>query len=190
LQSYYWCSVRLPHALETYTPCARPTAALCTQANRTKLQPTKPNKQWQNDIWDVDPLRSLFCSFPPPIPLVQQLTVRKAWAQEGRLGDNLYDVVAPTNQMQSAECDGNCFWNSPIFNGTSQDAEFTIEFEGLRGWVEDVKSIVQMDLWRNGTRPERCQVRAARLVELDELSFLFGMLACASPSCAFSFLPP
>jgi len=137
--------------------------ALPTNPLRAPPKPTtkinkKQKTQWQGDIWDTDPLRSLFCTFPPPIPMIQQLTVKKAWAQEGRFGSNLYDVTGPTNQMQSAECDGNCFWNSPKFKGTSQDAEFTIEFEQLRAWVDDVKGIFQKDLWRNGTRPERCAV--------------------------------
>jgi hypothetical protein len=38
----------------------------------------------------------------------------------------------------------------------SQDAEFTIEFEQLRGWINDVKAIIHKDLWRNDTRSERC----------------------------------
>lgn len=53
---------------------------------------------------------------PPHLPGTQchhhpQLRTRQA----GRLGENLYDVVGPTNQMQSAECDQQCPWNSPKF---------------------------------------------------------------------------
>jgi hypothetical protein len=77
----------------------------------------------QADIWDADPLRSLFCSFPPPVSFIQQQTVLKSWAQEGRHGRPLYDVVGPTNQMQSAECDQNCFWNIRKLNATSQVGE-------------------------------------------------------------------
>lgn len=61
--------------------------------------------------------------------IVQQLTVHRAWAKAGgRFGEDKFDVVAPTNQMQAAECDQNCLWNGPQFQGTAQDAEFAIEF--------------------------------------------------------------
>jgi hypothetical protein len=158
-----------------------------------------PSPPPQGDIYDADPLRSLFCAFPPPVSFIQQQTVLKSWASEGRLGRPLYDVVGPTNQMQSAECDTNCFWNSKKLNATSQvglragrgggggpasaaagswpvagvtssrphhalpspptktqDAEFTIEFDQLKSWIDDVKAITHKDLWRNDTRSERC----------------------------------
>jgi hypothetical protein len=119
-------------------------------------------KAWQADIYDKDPMRTLFCTFPPPVSLVQQLTVKRAWARRGgRFGEDLLDVVGPTNQMQAAECDDHCLWNGQQFKGTAQDAEFTIDWDGFRPWVEDVKAIFYKDLWRNGTRSDRCQVGRA-----------------------------
>lgn len=44
-----------------------------------------------------------------------------------------------------------------MFSGTAQDAEFAIEFDGLKPWIDDVKDIFYKDLFRNGTRPDRCQ---------------------------------
>lgn len=118
-------------------------------------------RAWQSDIHDTDPMRTLMCSFPPPVSLVQQLTVKRAWARRGdRFGQDLLDVVGPTNQMQAAECDDNCLWNGPQFKGTAQDAEFTIEWDGFKPWIDDVKAIFYKDLWRNGTRADRCQVCA------------------------------
>jgi hypothetical protein len=115
-------------------------------------------KEWQEDVRDEDPLRTLMCFFPPPVSLVQSLTVHRAWAKAGgRFGEDRFDVVAPTNQMQAAECDQNCLWNGPQFKGTAQDAEFAIDWDAFEPWIGDVKAIFQKDLFRNGTRTERCQ---------------------------------
>jgi hypothetical protein len=92
-------------------------------------------KAWQSDIHDTDPTRALMCFFPPPVSIVQQLTVHRAWARSGgRFGQDKFDVVAPTNQMQAAECDQNCLWNGPQFKGTAQDAEFAIDWVSRLGW--------------------------------------------------------
>jgi hypothetical protein len=37
-----------------------------------------------------------------------------------------------------------------VFNGTTQDVEFTIEADQLEAWINDVKRIFKMDLWENG----------------------------------------
>lgn len=46
-------------------------------------------------------MRTLMCWFPPPVSVVRSLTVQRAWARSGgRFGKDVFDVVAPTNQMQ------------------------------------------------------------------------------------------
>lgn len=115
-------------------------------------------KAWQEDIYDADPMRSLMCFYPPPVSIVQQLTVHRAWARAGgRFGEPRFNVTAPTNQMQATECDQNCLWNGPQFKGTAQDAEFAIDWDAFAPWIDDVKAIFHKDLFRNGTRPDRCQ---------------------------------
>jgi hypothetical protein len=58
-------------------------------------------KMWQTDIRDTNPLRQMMCYFPQPVSIVQSLTVRRSWARAGgRHGEDIFDVVAPTNQMQ------------------------------------------------------------------------------------------
>jgi hypothetical protein len=37
-----------------------------------------------------------------------------------------------------------------VFNGTTQDVEFTIELDQLESWIKDVQRIFKMDLWENG----------------------------------------
>jgi len=126
------------------TSIAPPEAPADTNAHMALLPDLSKNmdmadgfKAWQSDIHDTDPTRALMCFFPPPVSLVQQLTVHRAWARSGgRFGHDMFDVVGPTNQMQAAECDQNCLWNGPQFKGTAQDAEFAIEWvsESCCGW--------------------------------------------------------
>jgi len=40
-----------------------------------------------------------------------------------------------------------------VLDGTVQDVEFTIEFDQLSDWINDVKSIIWKDLFEGGTKP-------------------------------------
>lgn len=40
--------------------------------------------------------------------------------------------------------------NQQVFNGTTQDVEFTIEMSQVQDWIDDVHKIIRMDLHENG----------------------------------------
>jgi len=40
-----------------------------------------------------------------------------------------------------------------VIDGTTQDVEFTIEFDQLSDWINDAKSIFYQDLFEGGTKP-------------------------------------
>jgi len=40
-----------------------------------------------------------------------------------------------------------------VLDATVHDVEFSIEFEQLSEWINDVKSIFWKDLFENGTKP-------------------------------------
>lgn len=72
-------------------------------------------------------------------------------------GKGVFNVTGHTNNLQASECDEHCNWNDQkVFNGTTQDVEFTIEFDQLESWIKDVQKIFQMDLWENGKARYRC----------------------------------
>lgn len=65
-------------------------------------------------------------------------------------------MTGPTNQMQASECDEHCNWNdNNTFFGTTQDVEFTAEFDQLGDWINDIKKIVNIDLFENGKKSWR-----------------------------------
>lgn len=40
-----------------------------------------------------------------------------------------------------------------VTDGTTQDVEFTIEFDQLADWINDVKKIFFLDLFEGGAKP-------------------------------------
>jgi hypothetical protein len=76
---------------------------LCIAPRRTVRAAPRPPRppRPQTDVKDEDPMRTLMCYWPQPVSIVQALTIHRAWAKAGgRNGKDVYDVVAPTNQMQ------------------------------------------------------------------------------------------
>jgi hypothetical protein len=58
--------------------------------------------------------------------------------------------------MQASDCDEHCNWNeNKTFFGTTQDVEFTAEFDQLGDWINDIKKIMKMDLFENGKKSWR-----------------------------------
>lgn len=80
-----------------------------------------------------------------------------------------------------------------VFNGTTQDVEFTIEFDQLESWIKDVQKIFQMDLWENGKArcvcvcaaayAYLCPYTAGLCVCCTLHSLLAGMRDCRAPLC-------
>lgn len=96
------------------------------------------------------PASILTCASCHTLLLLQtNASLQANWASVD--GKGVLNVTGHTNSMQASECDEHCNWSDQqVFNGTSQDTEFTIEYDLLGKWVEDVKKIIKMDLWENG----------------------------------------
>ena len=75
-------------------------------------------KGFQSDIYDANfPMvgggEQIMC------PTVAFHSVAKTWANK-RDGTPVLYTIAPTNNMVASECDDNCAWNGPQYNGTAE----------------------------------------------------------------------
>jgi hypothetical protein len=75
-------------------------------------------KGFQSDVYDANfPMvgggEQFMC------PTVAFHSVAKTWANK-RDGTPVLYSIAPTNNMVASECDDNCAWNGPQYNGTAE----------------------------------------------------------------------
>ncbi|WIA38074.1 hypothetical protein OEZ86_001443 [Tetradesmus obliquus] len=104
---------------------------------------------WHTTLGDDSDMSEFLC------PQVTDGSVKAAWASVK--GERVANVTGPTNNLAASECDEHCTWNDRrVFNGTAQDAEFTIEFEQLAGWIADVKRAFDVELREGGKAKYRC----------------------------------
>jgi hypothetical protein len=79
----------------------------------------------------------------------QEQNLGFSWASVGT--EPKANVTGYTNRMQASECDMHCLWNDMnVTGGTTQDVEFTADFDQLPSWISDVKKIFRKDLWEDG----------------------------------------
>eukprot|EP00882_Tetradesmus_deserticola_P001995 GHRQ01002140.1.p1 GENE.GHRQ01002140.1~~GHRQ01002140.1.p1 ORF type:complete len:593 (+),score=177.48 GHRQ01002140.1:42-1820(+) len=104
---------------------------------------------WHTTQGDDSEMSDFLC------PQLSDGSLQATWASVKR--KRVANVTAPTNHMAASECDDHCLWNDRrVFNGTAQDAEFTIEFAQLRDWIADVKRAFDVELKENGKASYRC----------------------------------
>lgn len=112
-------------------------------------------------------------------PTVAYNSVVKTWASSAD-GSPVLDVVGRTNRMQVCECGQDCPWNSPVYNGTAEDVELTMEYEHLPSWLDDMRAVIARDLKEDGAQAGRCMgpgyiwLRFGRGTE-DNLATMSGM---------------
>jgi hypothetical protein len=93
--------------------------------------------------------RSFMC------PTVGYNGAAQTWASK-QDGTRVLYTVAKTNRMQASECDDNCAWNTPVFNGTAEDVHYAIEWSRFREWVDDFKQVIYKDLWETEFDKNKC----------------------------------
>ncbi|WIA09638.1 hypothetical protein OEZ85_009026 [Tetradesmus obliquus] len=131
-------------------------AAAATGVNMTVLPNTADQAPmagmfniWHSGLNDDSLMSNLVC------PLVADGSISSAWGSVNR--QRVANVTGPTNNLTSAQCDEHCTWNEHrVFNGTAQDAEFTIEFAQLADWIADVKAAFDNELKEGGNASYRC----------------------------------
>jgi hypothetical protein len=119
-----------------------------------RVSQAKAFKFFQEDIFnDLYPLPEM--QYQVSCPTVAYNSVVKTWASSAD-GSPVLDVVGRTNRMQVCECGQDCPWNSPVYNGTAEDVELTMEYEHLPRWLDDMRAVIHRDLKEDGEQPGRC----------------------------------
>ncbi|KAI8475634.1 MAG: hypothetical protein J3K34DRAFT_517253 [Monoraphidium minutum] len=103
---------------------------------------------WQADVFGSgDKLLGAISKDRLVCPAAASSSVARAWASRAGGAPALF-AVAPTNDLVAAGCGaGGCAWGGPESNVTMEDVHFAIEFDQLEGWLADVRSIFENDLW-------------------------------------------
>lgn len=86
----------------------------------------------------------------PVLAAIHQSSIDRILAVN-HFGRSVQRGVGDTNKMQAISCGNKCLWHlgSKI---AMDDVHFSIELEALREWIEDVKRIMEADLWHHGLK--------------------------------------
>ncbi|GBF98974.1 L-gulonolactone oxidase-like [Raphidocelis subcapitata] len=88
---------------------------------------------------------------------VTRLTVARGWAgHPGGGTDTVQSGVGLTNRLQTTyPCTPNCQYSGWQYRTTAYDIEFTLDSKYLRSFVDDVRAVIQRDLFRDGATKAR-----------------------------------
>ncbi|KAI8475771.1 MAG: hypothetical protein J3K34DRAFT_517181 [Monoraphidium minutum] len=88
---------------------------------------------------------------------VQRRTLDRGYAGKpnGSMATPLAGVGLTSRLVTTAPCGENCAYNGVQTKSTVYDTEFTLDFSHLQAWVDDVKRIIQKDLFRDGATSAR-----------------------------------